>query len=359
MEKVMANNSSQASGGAENVYTVRDVSVSYSSTDAKKAKEEAIKIAQRQALKLLFRRAGIDDTHTRFLDDSMISQIVESIRIADEVITKESYSSKMTILFNKEFINFNLKRLNIGANVVKDEVYLYIPIFEDKNGKINLLDGDDIWYKAAYDNYFENNYENIFIIDNYSLSNAGLISKNKLKDIKYDLFRTLLKKYESDIIILAVAKYNSRTDSIDINLKKIDAENIDERNLNFLNRNNSTEEELIREASIRTLELVNTESQTRMMEMRKDNDGLEKIKKNSFIDVYIVITNLKDYVYVKNLINNLDFIDKYETLEMTSKMATIRLHYKIDESEIISLFADRGFILTSRSGKNFLVYRGF
>ena len=143
-----------------NIYVISDIPVSYKSTDAKKAKEEAIKIAQREALKELFKRGGINADYTKYIDDSTIAEMVETIKISNEIITKQSYSSNLTILFNKEFINFNLKKLGIGRNIVKDDVYLYIPLFEEDNGKISILT-DNLWYKTAYDNYFENNYENI------------------------------------------------------------------------------------------------------------------------------------------------------------------------------------------------------
>jgi hypothetical protein len=357
--KVSGSNELGRSVSSENIYMIKNVPVSYSSTDAKKAKEEAIKIGQRQALKLLFKRGNINENYTKFLDDNIISEMVETIRISDEIITKESYSGKLTILFNKEFINFNLKKLGIGVNTIKDEIYLYIPVFEDKNGRINAVDGNDIWYKTAYDNYFENNYQNIFIIDNYSLSNSGLISTNKIKDPNYNSFKTLLKKYESNVVIIAVARYNVNEDFIEINFKKINAEGVEEKILGFANKEGLPVRELIKEASIKTLEFLNNESQTKMMEDRKDEKGLIKVKKNNHIDVQYVIPDLGEYVYVKTLITNLDFITKYETLEITTKTANIRLYYKGDESEIVSLFSNKGFALITRGGKNFITYKGF
>ena len=343
---------------SENLYIIKNIQASYKSTDAKKAKEEAIKIAERKALKELFKKGGLNADYTRFIDDSTIFEMVETIKIADEVITKQSYSSTLTIVFNKEFINFNLKKLGIGRNLVKDAVYLYIPLFENENGKVNFLE-DDIWYRSAYENFFSNNYQNIFIIDNYSLSNAGLLSVNAINNADYNKLKSLLTKYESNTVVIALASYNSVDDVVEINFKEIDAENINERLLNFSNKEDLEKDELIREASIKALEFLNNESQLKMSEARNDKKKLNKLKKNNFIDVYFTIPNFREYVYVKNLINNLNFINKYEILLLTTKFVKLRLFYKCDESEIIALFSNNGFVLQNKNGNYYLNYKGF
>ena len=343
---------------SENLYIIKNIKASYKSTDAKKAKDEAIKIAGRTALKELFKKGNINEDYTKFIDDSMISEMIETIKISDEIITKESYSSTLTFVFNKEFINFNLKKLGIGRNIVKDAIYLYIPLFENKNGKINFLD-NDIWYRSAYESFFNSDYQNIFIIDNYSLSNAGLFSINAINNASYNQFKALLTKYDSNTVIIALASYNSLDDVVEITFKEIDAENVNERLLNFSNKEGLGQNELIKEASVKTLEFLNNESQLKMLAARNNEKNINKLKKNSFIDIYFTIPDFREYVYVKNLINNLNFITKYEILLLTTKFTKIRLFYKCDESEIIALFAKKGFILQNKNGNYYLNYKGF
>lgn len=343
---------------SENLYIIKNIQAYSESTNAKEAKEEAIKIAERKALKELFKKGSLNTDYTKFIDDSMISEMVETIEISDEVITKQSYSSNLTIIFNKEFINFNLKRLGIGRNLIKDEVYLYIPVFEDEKGKINFLD-NDIWYRSAYDNFFENNYQNIFIIDNYSLSNSGLVSSKDITNANYDKLKALLNKYESNTIAIAVGSYNSNDDIVEITLKEIDAENTSERILNFSNKERLEKDELIKQASIKTLEFLNNESQLKMSEARNDKKNISRLKKIKFMDVYFLIPNFREYVYIKNLIDNIDFITKYEILLLTTKFVKLRLYYKCDESEIISMFSNKGLLLQNKNNIYYLSYKGF
>lgn len=354
------NNNSFASND-NSIYMIKNIPVEAKSDNATKAKDIALKAGQRKALKALFQKGGIDQTYTKFINDSLISEMVETIKVLDEVMTTKSYSSNLTILFNREFLNFNLKKMSIGVNKITDNIFLYIPLFEDEQGNINIIDSKNIWYETAYNEYFENSnkYSNIVIIDNYNLSNAGLLPSTKdIKSLNYDSFQTVLNKYNSNTVVLSIAKYIKQDDLVEIRFKEIDAEKIDKRILNFSNKNELSPDELMKEASVKTLEFLNNESQTRILEARKNEKELAKIKKNNYIDVFYVIPNIKEYIYIKKLINNLDFITKYETLQLTTKMANIRLYYKGDESEIIPLFSNKGFVISSKYGKFFIDYKG-
>lgn len=342
------------------LYMVKNIPVNATADNATKAKDMALKSGQRKALKTLFQKGKIDENYTKFIHDNTITEMVESIRVMDEIMTDTSYSSKLTIFFSKEFLNFNLKKLSIGVNKITDNMFLYIPLFEDENGKIDFIDSKNTWYESAYNEYFENTdkYANIVIIDNYNLSNSALFPQKNINSLNYNSFQTLLTKYNSNTVILSIAKYVKHRDVVEIIFKEIDAEKIDEKMLNFSNKNNLIKEDLIKEASIKTLEFLNNDSQTRMLESRKNQKELAKLKTDNFIDVFFIIPNIQDFVYIKNLIKNLDFITKCDTLQLTTKMANLRLHFKGNESEIVPLLLTKGFTINEKYGKTFINYEG-
>ena len=105
------------------------------------------------------------------------------------------------------------------------------------------------------------------------------------------------------------------------------------------------------------LDFLNNESQDRIARSRKDGKNIEN--KVNYIDVFYIIKNLEDYNYILSLIENLDFITKYDTLQLTTKIANLRLHYNCDESELMPLFSNKGFNINTRYKKNFLEYQGF
>lgn len=333
-------------------YIVKDLEIKAKSNSSNEAKEEALKNGQRLALKTLFGNLGLNKKYTKYINNSTISDMISSIRISEEIITKDSYSSKITILFDPEFTDYNLNDLKIKSGKITPEVILYIPLYDSGDKNISIIDSSNLWYKTAYDKFFEEERENIFVIDNYSLSNSGLLSKRKIEEKRYESFNTLLKKYASNIIMISIAKYNKELDRIEIILTEIDAENEKKRILNYINRNDLTKEELIEEASAKTFDfIVSLYNQS-----KEENISNKETKKESYIDILVSIKNLKDYVYLKNLIKNLNFIKNYETLNITTKIAKIRIHYNCDEAELIQLFRNKNFILDNKKDQYFLNY---
>ena len=336
-------------------FIVNNIPVYAKSDNAQKARNIALNEGQRKALKTLFQKGGIDPDYTKFISDDMVSEMVESIKVDDEIITKNSYSSIVNIVFNSTFVNFNLKKLGIGTNKVTNNYFLYIPVF-DQNGE-KIADAGNLWYDTTYNEFFldEEKYKNIVLIDNYDLSNTAISNIKKAKT--YSSFSTLLSKYNANTIIIATARYLKNKDVVEIEFEEIDAENTDKRILNFSNKNGLSEHDLIVEASKKTLEFLNNESRDRIAAAQKDDSNIKK--KNNYLDVFYVIKNLSEYAYMLSLLENIDFINKYDTLQLTTKIANLRLHYSCDESELIPLLNNKGFVINTKYRKNFMEYEGF
>lgn len=341
----------------ESLYIVKDIEVYIQSTTADKAKQEAIKIGQRKALIEIFKKATIDEKYVKYVNESALSEMIELIKIKDEIITKNSYSSKLTIEFNKKFLNFHLKKLNISVGKVTNDVFLYIPVFK-KDNKFYLMEQEDPWYKTAYNHFFKNNYENIFIIDSYNLANKALINDKLLLNPNYDLFNTLLNKYESNVVVIAIGEYDKNMNAVHITYKELDASELKEKQFSYINRDNLPEKDLIEESSVKILDYLNDESQKRIATNKNDKKNLEKYLTESFINIYILIPDLKEYVYIKTLLLNLDFIKKHDILELTTDFAKIRIFYIGNENELLASFLRKNFELRTQDGKYFLNYKG-
>ena len=336
-------------------FIINNVPVSAKSDNAQKARKIALNEGQRKALKTLFQKGGIDPDYTKFISDDMVSEMVESIKVDDEIITKNSYSSIVTIVFNSTFVNFNLKKLGIGTNKITNNYFLYIPILDQGGEKI--IDTGNLWYDTAYNEFFldEEKYKNIILIDNYDLSNSAISNIKRAKN--YNSFSTLLSKYNANTVVIATAKYLKDKDIVEIVFEEIDAENTDKRILNFSNKDGLSEDDLMIEASKKTLEFLNNESKDRIAAAQKDDSNVKK--KSNYIDVFYVIKNLNEYAYMLSLLDNIDFISKYDTLQLTTKIANLRLHYNCDESELMPLLSNKGFVINTKYRKNFIEYEGF
>ncbi len=335
------------------IYAVSDLKIQAKSVNSTKAKEEALKNGLRRALKIVFKNLGIDESYTKFLADSTISEIVSSVRIYDEIITKDSYASYIVVIFDKNFLEYNLNNLGIKPGKVVTETYLYIPLFDNGKDEIDLLDSSNIWYATAYDKFFEQKSDKIFIIDNYSLSNSGLLSWNKINNRDYESFGTLLKKYNSNTVMVSIAKYNEKYDRVEINLVEINAENKINRVLNYVNKDNYDVEQLIAKASEKTFDFV-----INLTTKEKTNTDNNEIKENLYIDVLVPIKKLDNFIYLKNLLKNLDFIKGIQTIEVTTKFAKLRIQHTCDEAELMEMFRRKNFVLDMSEDQYLLNYMG-
>lgn len=340
-------------------FIVNNVPLYAKSTNAQDAKKIALREGQRKALKMLFKRGGIDDSYTKFISDDIISEMVESIKVEDEVITKDSYSSRVSILFNKTFLNFNLKKMGISSGKITNNMFLYIPVLKTSDGNTKVLDPNNLWYDTAYNEFFANEekYKNIVLIDSYDLSNNALLNKNR--PITYNSLSTLLSKYNSNTILVATAKYLPNKDIVEIEFEEFDAESTSKKILNFSNKNALSEADLMIEASKKTLEFLYNESQDRIVTAEKNGENTDKKSTNDYIDVFYVMPNISEYAYLLSLIDNLDFITSYEVIQFTTKIVNLRLHYNCNESELVPLLGNKGLSLSTKYRKNFIEYVGF
>ena len=335
------------------IYTVNDLKIQAKSTNPTKAKDEALKNGLRNALKIVFKNLEIDESYTKFLTDSTISDIVSSVRIYDEIITKDSYASYIVVMFDKNFLEYNLNNLGIKPKKIVFETYLYIPLFDNGKDEIELLDNSNIWYTTAYNKFFEQKSDRIFIIDNYSLSNSGLLSWDKINNKDYESFSTLLKKYNSNTVMISIAKYNEKYDKVEINLIEINAENKINRVLNYVNKDNYNFEQLIAKASEKTFNFI-INLTTKQEINTKNNETKEK----SYIDVLVPIKKLDSFIYIKNLLKNLNFIKDIQTVEITTKFARLKIQHTCDETELIDMFRRKNFVLDISDDQYLLNYIG-
>jgi hypothetical protein len=346
----------------EKKYTIDNIKIYSKSDNATLAKELALKGGERKALKELFSRIGIDKSYTKYVNDGIVSDMIATIKISEEIITNNSYSGILTVVFDAEFIRYNLDNLGVKSGKVTNDVVLYIPIFDDDSGKLDILDSSNIWYQAAYNKFFEDNFDDLFLIDNYSLSNSGLLNKNQITNIaNYMSFETLLMKYSSNVVLISLAKYNKNNDSVDIILREITAESVEEKVLNYLNRDGLPKDKLVEYASVQLFEFIKNSQKTRR-DMNHINVKPREIEKNKFtqsnyIDVIVPTPNLREFVFTKNLIIHFSFVRNIEILELTRRLASVRLYFNCNENELVHMFGVKNFNLSYRSGQYSLSYQ--
>jgi hypothetical protein len=340
-------------------YTIDHLSIRATAENTTAAKEIAIKMGERIALQKMLENIGSRSSYSRYINDQAMLDMISSIKITEEMMTKDTYSGFLSVVFNEVFVKSILNNIGIGPGKTMQDVILYIPILDD--GKFELLSSKDIWYKAAYDKFFEQEQENIFILDNHSPSNGGLLSRELIERPTYKAFETLLIKYASNVIIITLARYNRETDQVDIVLKKIDAENVEEKSLNYVNKENLSKEDLIKYASVQMFEFIKNSLMDKNIvdNQQKEITTAEVSSQKKLVDhldIHIPISDLREFVFAKNLLANFNFIKNFEVKEITFNLALIRISFDCHENELVQLFQRKNFLLDYLDGHYTLNY---
>ncbi|MDR2777443.1 MAG: hypothetical protein LBB24_01585 [Rickettsiales bacterium] len=353
----------RAIGAAANTgggnYVINGIKVYSKANSTNEAKELAIKDGERRALKGLFGKIGINPVYTKYVNENALADMVSSIRISEEVMAKNTYSGVLTVIFDREFVRYNLENLGIKSKKPCKDVILYIPLFiREGSSKPTVLDSSNTWYRAAYNRFFEKEFEDIFIVDNYSLSNSGLLTDRHIKTLNYTSFETLLSKYASNVVMLAIAKYNREADRVDVILKEITAEDIDEKFLNYINKEGLPVDTLLEKASVQLLNSIEETQINRRVSVRESVEGPREDGKQviNYIDVLIPVPNLREFIFIKNLVKNFNFLTKVESLVITTRMATMRMYFDCYEDELTQFFREKRLILYYMDNQYFLKY---
>jgi hypothetical protein len=222
-----------------------------------------------------------------------------------------------------------------------------------------LNDNKNPWYKTAYDDFFANSYGNIFVIDNYDLANTALLNKKIIEENDYNKYTTLLAKYMANVVIISVASYDPSSGTMNVIYREIDSDGMIEKKMTYSNKDNMSEDDFYVYVSEKFIQMLDKESKIRIAANKNDMANLAKLLVDNSMEFYILVQDLKEYNHVKDLILNLSFIKKYEIVEFTTQLAKLRIYYTEDESEIISMFENKGFEVKNKGGRYFITYKGF
>lgn len=341
-----------------NLYLVEKIKCFSESTSSAAAKEDAIKKAEKDALKKLFARLNVNQENINFINSEILSRVVDSIRVSDEVLTATKYSSTVDILFNKEFVDYYLNQYNIKNGEIIEKKYLYIPILKVGDNYYNLV--DNIWREKTLSNIDDLRFKGIELPHNFAILNQNpinhvLIDRKVLESPEYNNFLEVLKEHKSNVLVFSIAEYFSDSDSMEITLKEVLTDNVTETKLNLFNKENLTYEELVNDASFKVMQYF--------FKTRLENKTLQRIENkkeenNGKIKIYILQTDLHDAVFMSNLLKSLSFIKSVNLSYQTIKESCFDVEINIEQEKLFSAFKENGILMQFKNSKYYLVYTG-
>lgn len=342
----------------ENNFIVDNIQVEKISATGKEAKDVAIIEGQRKGLAIVFERLGLKKENLKFISNDMLSQMVDSIQISDEVISSTKYSGILLINFNKEFIDFYIKKLGMKNGQILQTKYLYIPILK-VNDSYMLLSAENVWRNSTVDAILENKYGHIVLLNN-NPANEAIIKKDKIENPIYNDFSSMLKTHNANTIMFSIVEYKKEADVLEIKLKELNAEELKEINLNLFNKEKLTYENLFADAANKVLIYVKNmlgENQNNTSEniVSENKEQVLNEKTNKF-EASMLFTDIHELNFFKEVLKNLSFIENYTIKSITTKEMIVNINLKVYLEEAYNLFKEQNILMKLKDNKYYLIY---
>ncbi|MDA0902495.1 MAG: DUF2066 domain-containing protein [Proteobacteria bacterium] len=330
----------------ENPYLVKNVFINADGKTPTKARNNALVQARREAFSILLGRLSIYDGFDDNISEEEIADMVHSQQIINERIAGNSYSAIFTISFSKDFVDSVLASKSISKDSQITEKYLVFPI--KRSGNKNLLWEDINDWRSAWERVLGNDQSEIKLpvgdIDDISLINA-----NTAKNANFNYFADILNKYEADVAIIAYFDLDKIDNKINIELRKIRKFRQQKVKLGFVNIDRLSPIMLLSKVAKRTADHIS--------DIKKElPQNKDKLDENSLINIDILISNLQDWIMIKQNIENMGFIKELKTISISKDLVKIIVKYDENNGDIIDLFADHNLILGKKEEKQYFLF---
>ena len=335
----LAGNSYAQKANNLNPYIVNKIFAFAQEENPFESRNETLKKANRTAFEALLGNLNIQNNISQEISDEEIAEAIYSRRITNERIAGNYYSANFNIKFIKNAINAILDDKKIQKlSKSQKNTFLLLPI-EIINNKYILWESGNEWKKSLQKAIKFSNIRSIVIPEeNYdNIKNIENLTSNNIDNDIFQIFGNSLTKYDANNIITAYLSIDKIENKANITLEISNKSESSRTKLSLVNSKNLNKENLLIEASYRTLNHILSKNQEKIMQLSK------KAKNN--ISVKIPISNLESWLAIKEQISRMYFVKKLEIKSISKKFAKINIQYDKEYKNSEQLFLQYNFSL--------------
>lgn len=203
------------------IYTVGKVYVSAEAQDAVVAKQNALALAQQDALHILFKRLTNWRSHTRLpvLEDTMVDRMVNGFAVRQESNSSTRYVATLDFTFEPNAVHDVLNRFGLPYTNQQAPQVLLLPVMLEAGG---LRAGtNNIWYTALSNTDYEHSLAPVKLAPPRPDFSPSMITD--LGNNSRELFETLKYQYRAENLVLAAAEFDAHATQLQLRLAGRDA----------------------------------------------------------------------------------------------------------------------------------------
>ena len=332
----------------DNPYLVKNVFITADGKSPTKARNNAVVEARREAFSILLNRLSIYDGFDDNVSEEEIADMVHSQQIINERIAGNNYSAIFNISFSKSFVNSVLNSKSITKDTIIEESYLVFPV-KVLGNKLLLWESVNDW-RIAWENVVNDNSNPEVKLPTGDIDDISMINAEVIKNANFGYFEDILKKYEADVAIIAYFNFDKIDNKINITLRKVRKFRQKKIKLGFINIDHLSPVKLLSRVTRRTIKhIVNVKK----VVLAQDKNKLDP---ESLISIDILISDLQDWIMIKQRLENMSFIAEMNIRSISKGLVRIVVKYNENDGDIIDLFSNHNLILGKKEEKQYFLF---
>jgi hypothetical protein len=326
----------------ENIYLIKNLPVNVSAENPDLAKKLAIKTVNREAFLILLSRLEIDEKIANKITNEEISETISMQHVADEKITKNSYSGTFDLEFAKDFVEHILAKKNTNTGFFTpnkeetNQVFLIVPI--QVQGNENKVWKENIWLEV-FSNQLKSSKK--FILPKENLENVALINSGNAASLGFEESKQLIERAQANAIYLLFFEIDELQNQISVNISSFGKMQKKQIKLNFSNIDKIAAENLEEIIASRIIQYL-------------DNLKFDETVSGS-ANFKVKIRNLGDWLQIKNQIENSGLVNQIQIKSIARDSVLTTVNY-IGEADIINSFASFGMRLQYLNENNYILH---
>jgi len=302
-----------------NIYNIESISSKANGKSLAISKNIATTNARRDAFMVLLMRLQLPIATADDVTNEEIAEMVRSEQIVDEKSVGNSYSANYNIAFAKDFVDHILKSKNKDEeNVTKlsnTENYVIIPVKMIKKRPL-IWEQENDWMAMFKRVINKNNSGKQFIVPEGNFENVAIVNGQNVSNISYDDMQKIIENYNAQSIYLLYYNLDEIANKALVEVTYLRKLQKKQFRLSFVNVDHLPYNDLVIRVAERTFEYI------------KNNPiGSDNALNKNFIDLFIRISSIDDWLNMKSTFDKAKFVDSYEIKSISKDQVKLSINY--------------------------------
>ena len=322
-----------------NAYSVGGIEVDVTAADAIQARDQAIREAQRRAVKQLVDQMVPPEDRARVppVDDARLSGMIRGVEFANERTTANRYIATLTVVFSADPVKAWLAEAGIKSTETVSRNALVVPLWKGKNG-IEPLDDRNAWRAAWQALNTTGSAVPVTLMRGDQLDqNAMTVEEAYVGDIA--ALSRLNERYHAPFIVVAIVEGDKASGKLTVAGIRYDSQTGARSDIPRVEIADSDQLAAAAKAMHARLE----EEWRNVAVVRRDTEDS--------IDVVVPIRALSDWVLVRQRLGAIPAIKRMSVRTLEAERAEIRLEFFGTTDQLQQTLMQAGLLLAKDSGE--------